>query len=104
MLFADGILILKGWAEDARRLRVEAETPDLRIVATCTIYTIKDAHIAFHILGSDYFELSLVGCKLNFGDAEESTKRMPIGETAESAVIAMRDGLKLTVVLLEPGS
>jgi hypothetical protein len=104
MLLNDGMLILKGWLEDERTLRVCVVSDKSRIVATCTIYKIEEAHIAFHISESDYFEFSLAGCELNFGDAKESAKEMPIGLMAESAIKASRAGFEALIVLLEAES
>jgi hypothetical protein len=101
MLLNEGMLLLKGWFEENRVLRVSVESGNLRIVTTCTIYKIEKAHIAFHISESDYFECSLAGCAFNFADAKEDAKEMPVGLTAESAILAVRDGFKALIVLLE---
>jgi hypothetical protein len=101
MLLNEGMLILKGWLDDERALRVRVESGKLRIVTACTIYKIKEAHIAFHISESDYFECSLADCVFNFGDAQEDAKEMPIGLTAESAILATREGFEAMIVLLE---
>ena len=103
MLVEDAMLLLKGWCEDSRRIRVDVTTPDLRIVTTCKIYKIDEpnAHIGFHISGKDYFEFFLIGCDMNFGDAKEDAKEMPIGETAESAILARRPNFKAIIVLLQ---
>jgi hypothetical protein len=100
MLSNERMLLLRGWFEESRSLRVEVETPNLRILATCKIYRIEDEHIAFHISGHDYFEFSLSHCSMSFGDAKRSANEMPIGRTAESAVMAERDGFKAIIILL----
>jgi len=102
MLLNDGMLLLRGWFDDARDLRVRIESDKLRIVATCTIYKIEEeAHVAFQISESDYFECSFKGCSVNFGDAKKGFKELPLGLTAESAVIATREGFEALIVLLE---
>lgn len=101
MLSNDKMLVLRGWRDDSRSLRVDVKSSDLHIVASCTIYKIEDELIAFHISDYDYFEMSLADCSMSFGDAKDSAKDMPIGRTAESAIIAQRDGFKAIIVLLQ---
>lgn len=101
MLWEEGMLVLKGWQEDSRRLRVEVETSDLRTVFTCTISTISEAHVVFYAADANYLEMSLADCTFDFGDAKESNRQMAIGETAESALSAIRERFHLIVVALE---
>lgn len=100
-MLAEVMLVLKGWMDDSRSVRVDVTSSDLHIVATCKIYKIVNEHIAFHIASSDYFEFTLEDCRASFGDAKDETKEMPIGRTAESAVIAKRNNFKALIVLLK---
>jgi hypothetical protein len=94
-------LLLRGWAEERRRLRIVARLGLVDFSALCRISSVAEDSFAL-VIGSDLRDV--IGFKLEgwifaFTDAPPKDNEM-FGETIESAILGIREGLSLFIFLL----
>jgi hypothetical protein len=92
----DALLVLKGW--EGRRLRIAFEGTEgvRRLHAKCDLYGTGNTGASF-ALGEEFaFEVALSGCLVEYGEPRNNDDD---GGT-ESALIFVRAGFSLTVMLL----
>jgi len=82
-------LILRGWRDSNRRLRVVARLNGVDFSAFCTVYDATDDGFSF-IIGSDKRDMIgflFEGWGFDFGDAPAGENSTVLGEETESAII-----------------
>lgn len=97
---SDVPLLLRGWLDEARRLRVVARLGLLDFSAFCTVASVNDDSFALTIGGDDK---NMVGFPLDrwrfaFMDAPPKDNEI-LGETIESAILGVHADTRLTLFL-----
>jgi hypothetical protein len=95
-------LILRGWAEDKRRLRVIARFGVADFSAYCVVREANEQSFSLFV-GDDplnMFGLYFDGWVFDFGDAPPDAEGLPIGGKVESAIVGGRRGSHLWLMLL----
>lgn len=96
---SDFALLLRGWRDDKRRLRVVLKNPVVSFGVFCTVYDAKDnGDFSVAITDSSMIGLSLTGCTCGFLDATERDE--VLGERVESGLVAVRPDFEVAILLL----
>src|SRR5260370_3147888 len=99
---SEAILVLRGWAENRRRLRLIFKSSTIRLSVFCTVYDAQGEQVALAIEGGENnaAEFVLRGCKFGFTDPPDHAPGLPIGGRVESAIFANGRYFHLNVFLL----
>jgi|ERR1017187_1351336 hypothetical protein len=92
-------LLLRGWSETKRRLRVVLETPAVTFGVFGMVHSADDrGSFSVAVTGSSMIAVSFAGCVCGFRDtpAEDEV----LGERVESGLVAVRSDFSLVVILL----
>lgn len=97
-------LILRGWRDSERRLRVVARLGGIDFSAFCRVFDATEDGFAF-VVGED--SRDMIGFLFDewgfdFGDAPEEDKSRVLGEITESAIVGSKAGMSLFIMLLTP--
>jgi hypothetical protein len=104
----EALLVLRGWCERKRPLRVQVESPETMFSAFCTLYKVEGETVNFWIgaiASGNGISFSLTGCRFDFGDvpADAPDAVIPVlGGTVESGLMGTRGtDFKIAIMLLK---
>jgi hypothetical protein len=98
---SDVELLVRGWKESGRRLRVKLESDEFVILATCTSYDVNAGHVTLQAGKHNSLELNLENFAFDFLDADPADNTLSTGETIESAIVGASSWGRLFLVLLK---
>ncbi len=96
----DFALVLSGWKEDRRRLRVVLRAMPVSFGAFGLLFFVSDTGdftLSLEGKEADGITVSVAGCKFGYLDAPGD---IAAGASIESGLVAVRDGFNLAVMLL----
>ena len=97
---SDFVLLLRGWRDTRRRLRVVLKNPIVSFGVFCTVYDARDSgDFSIAITDSSMIGVSLRGCACGFLDAPPDGEPV-MGEAVESGLVAVRPDFELAIMLL----
>lgn len=97
-------LLLRGWHESKRRLRVTARFGDLIFSGFCRVYEVTSDGVCFDIGCDERDKIAFVfdGWAFEFSDPPpEGDRILPVGGKVESVIVWVKPKDSLTVMLLE---
>jgi len=97
---SDFALLLRGWAEERRQLRVVLKNPIVSFGVFCEAYAATDnGEFSITVGEESMIAVSLAGCVLGF--LTTPTELEPVlGRRVESGLVAVRPDFELAVMLL----
>jgi hypothetical protein len=102
---SDALLVLRGWAESKTRLRVLFKGEPVDFSAFCVVCEAQDDVVSFVIADDpkSMIGFRVRGCVCGFKDKPRDAAgfSLPVGGKVESAVLFVRRGFELTIMLLE---
>lgn len=102
---SDASLVLRGWAESKARLRVVFKGEPVNFSAFCVVHEARDDVVNFVIAddSKSMVGFRIAGCVCEFKDKPRDGRdfSLPVGGKAESAILFVRPGFELTIMLLE---
>jgi hypothetical protein len=97
---SDFTLLLRGWRDTKRRLRVVLKNPLVSFGVFCTVYDARDnGDFSIAVTESSMIGVSLNGCVFGFLDAAPDGEPV-LGEKVESGLVAVRPDFELAIMLL----
>ncbi|SRR5713101_2049524 len=91
-------LVLRGWRDDERRLRVVLKSPFVTFGVFGTAFDASEDGLTVSITESSMIAVSLMGCTCGFLESKE--REEVLGEVVESGLVAVRPSFELAIVLL----
>jgi hypothetical protein len=98
----EAVLVLRGWAEAKRRLRVIVRGRDVIFSAFCTVQSATDTSVLFECGPDNMVEFFFLDCICDFSDANPKSSGLPVGGKIESCIIFGRQDFELQIFLLPP--
>jgi len=95
----DFALILRGWCDSKRRVRVVLTHPLVPFAVSGTVYAVNAQGFSITIDEENTVAVSVVGCEFGFMDLPEGER--VLGKQVESGLVAVRTDFRLVVMLLE---
>lgn len=91
-------LLLRGWRDDKRRLRVVLKTPFINFGVFGTVYDASEDGLTIAVTESSMIAVSLMGCTCGFLESKE--REEVLGKLVESGLVAVRPSFELAIILL----
>lgn len=100
----DVALLLRGWRDSKRTLRIVGRLGVADISAFCKVFDVNDDGFSF-VIGSEALNMIgflFEGWVFDFTDPPaEADRLLPVGGKIESAIVGVKRGLSLLILLLE---
>jgi hypothetical protein len=99
-------LLLRGWRDSKRRLRVVALLDSVHLASYCMVSEVKES--SFSVIldadGRNMVEFFFEGWVFDFTEAPPDGEELLMGGIIESSIVGLRSGYKLMLLLLEDES
>lgn len=95
-------LLLRGWRDDKRRLRVILPAGLVHLSAYCRVFDVNEDGFSVTIgdEGRNMAGFLFEGWAFDFADAPPDSEELLVGGEIESAIVGVRAGLTITLLLL----